>query len=105
MGLRDFIKSKLADRLSSTGGHLVESRHRLHHPNIIAVYDRGEADGRPYIAMEYLQGRTLKQLIQKEGPLPPERAIAMAMQIQKLVVPQAKIAMKTLTKKANPRIA
>jgi len=54
---------------------------RLNHPNIIAVYDRGEADGRPYIAMEYLQGRTLKQLIQKEGPLPPERAIAMAMQI------------------------
>ena len=54
---------------------------RLNHPNIIAVYDRGEADGRPYIAMEYLQGRTLKQVIQKEGPLPPERAIALAMQV------------------------
>ena len=54
---------------------------RLNHPNIIAVYDRGEADGRPYIAMEYLQGRTLKQVIQKEGPLPPERAIAVAMQV------------------------
>jgi eukaryotic-like serine/threonine-protein kinase len=54
---------------------------RLNHPNIIAVYDRGEAEGRPYIAMEYLQGRTLKQLIQKDGPLPPERAIAMAMQV------------------------
>ena len=54
---------------------------RLNHPNIIAVYDRGEADGRPYIAMEYLQGRTLKQVIQKEGPLSPERAIAIAMQV------------------------
>jgi beta-lactam-binding protein with PASTA domain len=54
---------------------------RLNHPNIIAVYDRGEADGRPYIAMEYLQGRTLKQVIQKEGPLSPERAIAVAMQV------------------------
>ncbi len=54
---------------------------RLNHPNIIAVYDRGEADGRPYIAMEYLQGRTLKQVIQKEGALDPERAIAFAMQI------------------------
>src|SRR3954469_19966185 len=54
---------------------------RLNHPNIIAVYDRGEADGRPYIAMEYLQGRTLKQVIQKEGPLPPERAIAVAIQV------------------------
>ncbi|MDP9255327.1 MAG: Stk1 family PASTA domain-containing Ser/Thr kinase [Actinomycetota bacterium] len=54
---------------------------RLNHPNIIAVYDRGEADGRPYIAMEYLQGRTLKQVIQAEGPLSPERAIAIAMQV------------------------
>jgi eukaryotic-like serine/threonine-protein kinase len=54
---------------------------RLNHPNIIAVYDRGEADGRPYIAMEYLQGRTLKQVIQKEGPLSPERAIAVTMQV------------------------
>jgi eukaryotic-like serine/threonine-protein kinase len=54
---------------------------RLNHPNIIAVYDRGEANGRPYIAMEYLQGRTLKQVIQKEGPLPAERAIAIAMQV------------------------
>jgi serine/threonine-protein kinase len=54
---------------------------RLNHPNIIAVYDRGEAEGRPYIAMEYLQGRTLKQVIQKEGPLSPERAIAFAMQV------------------------
>jgi eukaryotic-like serine/threonine-protein kinase len=54
---------------------------RLNHPNIIAVYDRGQADGRPYIAMEYLQGRTLKQVIQAEGPLPPERAIAIAMQV------------------------
>jgi eukaryotic-like serine/threonine-protein kinase len=54
---------------------------RLNHPNIIAVYDRGEADGRPYIAMEYLQGRTLKQVIQSEGPLPPERAVAIAMQV------------------------
>jgi beta-lactam-binding protein with PASTA domain/predicted Ser/Thr protein kinase len=54
---------------------------RLNHPNIIAVYDRGEADGRPYIAMEYLQGRTLKQVIQKDGPLPAERAVAIAMQV------------------------
>jgi beta-lactam-binding protein with PASTA domain/predicted Ser/Thr protein kinase len=54
---------------------------RLNHPNIIAVYDRGEANGRPYIAMEYLQGRTLKQVIQKDGPLPAERAIAVAMQV------------------------
>src|SRR6201991_4165471 len=35
----------------------------LSHPNIVSVYDRGEFDGAYYIAMEYLEGRTLKELI------------------------------------------
>jgi beta-lactam-binding protein with PASTA domain/predicted Ser/Thr protein kinase len=77
----------MADRYSDDGEFVERFRReaqaaaRLNHPNIIAVYDRGEADGRPYIAMEYLQGRTLKQVIQAEGPLPPERALAIAMQV------------------------
>ena len=77
----------MAERYSEDGEFVERFRReaqaaaRLNHPNIIAVYDRGEADGRPYIAMEYLQGRTLKQVIQAEGPLPPERAIAIAMQM------------------------
>ncbi len=77
----------MAERYSEDGEFVERFRReaqaaaRLNHPNIIAVYDRGEADGRPYIAMEYLQGRTLKQVIQAEGPLPPERAIAIAMQV------------------------
>jgi eukaryotic-like serine/threonine-protein kinase len=77
----------MAERYSDDGEFVERFRReaqaaaRLNHPNIIAVYDRGEADGRPYIAMEYLQGRTLKQVIQAEGPLPPERALAIAMQV------------------------
>ena len=35
----------------------------LQHPNIVAVFDRGEVEGTYYIAMQYLEGRTLKQLI------------------------------------------
>ena len=46
----------------------------LQHPNVVGVYDRGEFDGTYYIAMEYLEGRSLKQLGQEEGPLAPERA-------------------------------
>ena len=53
----------------------------LQHPNVVGVYDRGEYDGTYYIAMEYLPGRTLKQLIREEAPLDPVRAIDIAIQI------------------------
>jgi beta-lactam-binding protein with PASTA domain/predicted Ser/Thr protein kinase len=55
----------------------------LQHPNVVGVYDRGEYDGTYYIAMEYLPGRTLKQLIRDEAPLDPVRAIDIAIQILK----------------------
>lgn len=41
----------------------------LSHPNIVEVYDVGEEDGQYYIVMEYIEGRTLKQLINKRGAL------------------------------------
>src|SRR5204863_993002 len=47
----------------------------------VSVYDRGEYDGTYWIAMEYLEGRSLKRVIQEEGPLAPERAIDLAVQI------------------------
>ena len=55
----------------------------LQHPNIVSVYDRGEYDGTYYIAMEYLPGRTLKQVIHEEAPLDAVRAIDIAIQILK----------------------
>src|SRR5260370_8570990 len=42
----------------------------LSHPNIVSIYDRGEAEGTYYIAMEYLDGRSLKKLIVQRGPAP-----------------------------------
>jgi beta-lactam-binding protein with PASTA domain len=53
----------------------------LQHPNVVAVYDRGSWDDTYYIAMEYLEGRTLKRLVQEEAPLAPARAIELATQI------------------------
>src|SRR5919112_1863258 len=47
----------------------------LQHPNVVSVYDRGEWDGTSYIAMELVDGRTLRELVQQEGPLDPVRAI------------------------------
>src|SRR5438045_7869287 len=53
----------------------------LSHPNIVSIYDRGEAEGTYYIAMEYLEGRTLKELILSRGPTPIPVAIDYTRQI------------------------
>lgn len=51
----------------------------LNHPAIVAVYDTGEADTPagpvPYIVMEFVDGVTLRDIVQTEGPMPPQRAI------------------------------
>ena len=46
----------------------------LNHPNMVAVYDTGEEDGRPFIVMEYVAGRSLKEVLQREGVLPQRAA-------------------------------
>jgi serine/threonine protein kinase len=53
----------------------------LSHPNIVAVYDWGEANGSYFIVMEYVGGQTLAQLIRAEGPLSPERTAAVGADI------------------------
>src|SRR5437588_869068 len=55
----------------------------LQHPNVVSVYDRGAYDDTYYIAMEYLPGRSLKQLIRQEAPIEPVRAIDITIQILK----------------------
>src|SRR5512133_3977086 len=53
----------------------------LSHPNIVSIYDRGEAEGTYYIAMEYLDGRTLKELLVRFGPPPIRIAVGYTRQI------------------------
>ena len=53
----------------------------LNHPNIVSIYDRGEAEDTYYIAMEYLDGRSLKELIVGHGPAPVKVAVEYARQI------------------------
>ncbi|MDQ1680756.1 MAG: eukaryotic-like serine/threonine-protein kinase, partial [Frankiaceae bacterium] len=55
----------------------------LQHPNVVGVFDRGEYDGTYYIAMEFLRGRTLKDVIAQEAPLDQARALDIAVQILK----------------------
>src|SRR4029453_6016077 len=54
---------------------------QLSHPNIVTVIDRGEDGGRQYIVFEYVAGRNLKQLIERQGPLPIRDALLLALQM------------------------
>jgi streptogramin lyase len=53
----------------------------LDHPNVIPVYDAGDADGRLYLAMRFVDGTDLRALVRREGALAPDRALAIAEQI------------------------
>lgn len=53
----------------------------LSHPNIVEMYDVGEEDGHYYIVMEYVEGITLKQLIQRKGPLTVPEVIDIMLQL------------------------
>jgi beta-lactam-binding protein with PASTA domain/predicted Ser/Thr protein kinase len=53
----------------------------LQHPNIVSIFDRGEWDGTYYIAMEYVEGHTLKDIVRERGPAPPEAAVDVVLQI------------------------
>ena len=53
----------------------------LQHQHVVSVYDRGEYDGTYYIAMEYLEGRSLKTIVQQEAPLDTDCAIDLTIQV------------------------
>lgn len=53
----------------------------LSHPHIVSIYDRGEAGGNYYIAMEYLRGKSLKDIIAENKRLSPSQSIEIAEQI------------------------
>ena len=82
------VAIKMLDERHSQDEQFVERFRReaknaagLSHPNIVSIYDRGQAEGTYYIAMEYLEGRTLKELLIARGPTPLAVAIDYARQI------------------------
>jgi serine/threonine-protein kinase len=55
---------------------------RLAHPNVVRIYDVGEDDdGRPFIAMEYVEGETLAELLARRGPLPANEVTELGVQV------------------------
>ena len=56
----------------------------LDHTNIVSIYDRGHTEaGTYYLVMEYMEGGTLEDLIEREGPLSPQRGTEITLQIAK----------------------
>ena len=58
---------------------------KLSHPNVVDVYDVGESEGKHYIVMEYVRGRTLKQLIAQRGALHLDEAVDIMLQLTSAV--------------------
>ena len=55
----------------------------IEHPHTVRVYDFGRIDGQPFLAMEYLAGRSLRAILDTTGALPPGRLAAIGLQIAK----------------------
>src|SRR5271155_1708753 len=82
---RDIAIKVLSERFATPGARerfLREARacSALSHPNICAIYDLGEAEGRPFLIMELLEGETLRHQIGSQ-PLNPEKALDYAIQL------------------------
>ena len=77
------LNKSLADKPDFVEVFKLEARERkkLRHANVARVESIETSDGRPFIVMEYAQGRTLKGIIEHEAPLPPRRACGLARQI------------------------
>ena len=57
--------------------HEAQSVSRLRHPNIVTIFEYGEFDGQPFIAMEYIVGETVGDIIRRREPLPLARKLQM----------------------------
>ena len=62
------------------------SASKLNHPNIVEMYDVGEDDGKYYIVMEYVQGKTLKSLVKKRGALTLPEVIDIMTQLSSAIM-------------------
>jgi serine/threonine-protein kinase len=69
----EVVRHRFANELRSAA--------RVHHPNLVRIFDSGEIEGRPYVACEYLPGATLEERIRDNGALAPADVVQLAEQI------------------------
>jgi TolB-like protein/Tfp pilus assembly protein PilF/predicted Ser/Thr protein kinase len=77
-----FLPAHLMDSPELKERFLIEAQAAaaLSHPNICVIHEVGESEDRPYIAMEFVEGETLRDKV-KEGPLKPEEAVDLVDQV------------------------
>src|SRR2546426_2148980 len=86
LGRRVAVKI-LADRFARDSSFVARFRREaqsaaaLNHPNLVGVFDTGSDGGTHFIVMEYVQGKTLAQVIKEDAPLLPERAVEIAQSV------------------------
>ena len=86
---RDVAVKVLSERLSTDSSFVERFRREaqaaanLNHPNIVSLYDYGSDGATNFIVMEYIDGRSLAELIAQEAPLLPERAAEIAADVAK----------------------
>src|SRR5207249_7363868 len=86
LGRRIAVKI-LADRFAKDNSFVARFRREaqsaaaLNHPNVVSVFDTGSDDGTHFIVMEYVQGKTLSQIVREDGPLMAERAVEITLAV------------------------
>lgn len=84
LGERRNGKGRVAIKLLSAAGDTVETMRfrreaqalaRLDHPGIVSIKDSGEEDGRLFLAMELIEGHSVAELVQRDGPMAPAPAV------------------------------
>jgi eukaryotic-like serine/threonine-protein kinase len=78
---RELLDGRSGEELVARFRNEAQASGRLVHPNIVAVYDYGEADGVTYIAMEYVEGRPLNEFLVADTPMDLSACIASMTQL------------------------
>lgn len=86
--LADFVALKMLHASTDADRALLEAlkseiriARKITHPNVVRTYDFGEAEGLPFISMEYVRGMTLRYLLRQRGRLPYSAALRIARQL------------------------
>jgi eukaryotic-like serine/threonine-protein kinase len=78
---RDLVQARDADSWTQRFRREAQAAGGRFHPNIVTIFDFGEDDGMPFLAMEFVEGDNLDQLLKRSGRLPVERCVSIMKQV------------------------
>jgi hypothetical protein len=75
------LRRKASEEAEGRFRRAIKASHRCAHPGLIEIYGSGETEGAPYLAMEFLDGENLAQVLEAEGRFSARRSLALARQV------------------------